>query len=204
MTPAQRDRRATEEKLIRAVGTVLGRDGHTGIGVNAVSREAGVDKVLIYRYFGGLEKLVERFGQTADFWPTEDELLGGDRDRLRSLSPPDRYAAFISNYVNAIRSRPLLREILVWDAVAKSNLTAVLDDIRETTAMNVIAALADGVGDRPEDFFTVLAILGAATHYFAIIARDTPVFAGVALQTDEGWERLEAAMTRIVRAALSP
>ncbi|MFU8830406.1 MAG: hypothetical protein ACNA8P_13365 [Phycisphaerales bacterium] len=35
--------------MIRAVGTLLARDGFQGMGVNAVAREAGVDKVLIAR-----------------------------------------------------------------------------------------------------------------------------------------------------------
>ena len=201
--PVQRNREVTEQKLIRAVGSILMRDGHAGLGVNAVAREACVDKVLIYRYFGGLTQLVERFGRTADFWPSEEELVGGDLARLQALPPKARYAEFVRSYVRAIRSRPLLREVLVWDAVEKSELTAVLDDIRESTAVNVISALADGVTDSPDDFFAVLAVLGAATHYFTIIARNTPVFAGVDLQSEEGWNRLETAMMRIVELFLS-
>lgn len=204
MAPTQqRDRQATEQALVRAVETILVRDGHTGLGVNAIAREAGVDKVLIYRYFGGLPQLIEAFGKTIDFWPNEEELVGGDLARLRALPPRDRYAEFVRNYVRAIRARPLLREVLVWDTVQKSELTAVLDQIREDTAVGVISALSDGVAERSDDFFAVLAILGAATHYFAMIARNTPVFAGVNLHTEEGWTRIEEGMVHIVERFLT-
>ena len=203
MVPVQnRDRPATEAALVRAIETILVRDGHTGLGINAVAREAGVDKVLIYRYFGGLPQLIEAFGKTVDFWPSEDELAGGDLAGLQALPPRARYAQLMRNYIRAIRARPILREVLVWDAVQKSELTAVLDQIREERAVNVISALADGVSDRSDDFFAVLAILGAATNYFTVIARDTPVFAGVHLQSQEGWTRLEEAMVRIVERFL--
>ncbi len=44
-----RNRGLTASKIIDAVGHVLARDGFTKIGINAIAREAGVDKVLIYR-----------------------------------------------------------------------------------------------------------------------------------------------------------
>ena len=50
----------TRRRLISAVGSLLAREGFKGIGVNAVAREAGVDKKLIYRYFDGLPGLTFR------------------------------------------------------------------------------------------------------------------------------------------------
>jgi AcrR family transcriptional regulator len=49
-----RDKHITSKRLISAVGSLLAKKGFKGIGVNAVAREAGVDKVLFFRYFGGL------------------------------------------------------------------------------------------------------------------------------------------------------
>ncbi|MFO7645107.1 MAG: TetR/AcrR family transcriptional regulator, partial [Desulfosarcina sp.] len=68
-----RDREATRELLVDAVGKLLAEKGFTHLGVNAVARQAGVDKVLIYRYFGGLPGLIKAFGQEGDFWPSIEE-----------------------------------------------------------------------------------------------------------------------------------
>ena len=83
-----RDRGATEERILAAVGTVLARDGFGAVGVNAIAREAGVDKVLIYRYFGGLPELLQRWGASGRFWPGVDEMLGDDVQALRALPSP--------------------------------------------------------------------------------------------------------------------
>ena len=60
--PRSRDRAATEEMLVKAAREVLASDGFQGLGINAVARQAGCDKQLIYRYFGGLDGLVDAIG----------------------------------------------------------------------------------------------------------------------------------------------
>ena len=77
-----RDREATEARILNAVGEVLARDGFGAIGVNAIAKQAGVDKVLIYRYFGGLPELLAEWGRSGRFWPRVDELLGADPQGL--------------------------------------------------------------------------------------------------------------------------
>ena len=54
-TRPARDSDAMRARILAAVGTMIVRDGLSAIGVNALAREAGCDKVLIYRYFGDLE-----------------------------------------------------------------------------------------------------------------------------------------------------
>jgi len=58
-----RDSTKTKERLLEAVDDVLARDGFNGLGINALAREAGVDKVLIYRYFGGLSGLLKAYAE---------------------------------------------------------------------------------------------------------------------------------------------
>ena len=58
-TQRERNRDETSARLLAAVGEVLARDGFAALGVNAVAKQAGVDKVLIYRYFGGLPELIQ-------------------------------------------------------------------------------------------------------------------------------------------------
>ena len=56
--PRERDRSETTARILAAVGEVLARDGFGALGVNAVAKHAGVDKVLIYRFFGGMPELL--------------------------------------------------------------------------------------------------------------------------------------------------
>jgi len=87
-----RNRDLTAAKIIEAVGLVLARDGFDKIGINAIAREAGVDKVLIYRYFEGLPKLLSAWAASGAFWPTVQELIDASPPNLMSLSLAQRYA----------------------------------------------------------------------------------------------------------------
>ena len=70
-----RDRERTKARIIDAVSGLLTRSGFRAVGVNAVAEAAGVDKVLIYRYFGGLAGLLSAVADEPSLWPTVDEVL---------------------------------------------------------------------------------------------------------------------------------
>src|SRR3982751_4253905 len=104
--PVSRDREATKARILGAVGIVLARDGFAALGVNALAKEAGVDKVLIYRYFGGLAELITQWGASGRFWPRVEDLLGDNPKAFLRLPAAERYARFFEHFVDALRERP--------------------------------------------------------------------------------------------------
>ncbi|PZQ47397.1 MAG: hypothetical protein DI570_26575, partial [Phenylobacterium zucineum] len=66
--PRQRDRQATEAAIVSAAERLLLRDGWSGLNVNTLAAEAGVDRKLIYRYFEGVDGVVERLAGRLDLW----------------------------------------------------------------------------------------------------------------------------------------
>jgi AcrR family transcriptional regulator len=70
-----RNRLKTEQRILDAVGTILLDQGYPAVGINAIARQAGCDKVLIYRYFGGLDELLLAFAETTTLWWEVDEII---------------------------------------------------------------------------------------------------------------------------------
>ena len=118
----KRNKEETKDRIIDAVGRLLAEGGFRKLGVNAVARKAGVDKVLIYRYFGGMPELLRAFGMSGDFWPGVEELTGGDLAGLRKKPIPQAAAMVLRNFSRALRSRPLTREILAWETVERRSV----------------------------------------------------------------------------------
>ena len=58
----------TEKRLLEAVSHIVENDGFTKIGVNRIANQAGCDKVLIYRYFGGLDGLLVEWAKRHDYY----------------------------------------------------------------------------------------------------------------------------------------
>jgi AcrR family transcriptional regulator len=193
MPERPRDRAITEALMIKAMGHLLARKGFKALGVNAVAREAGVDKVLIYRYFGGLPGLMTAFGQDSDFWPSAVELAGETPERFRKLPLADRMSALARNYLEAIRRRPITQEIMAWELVERNRLTAELEDLRENRMLEFFEEFIPEFDQQP-NFLAITAIVGAAINYLVTRSRHTRFFSGVDLSRDSGWQDLLAAV----------
>jgi AcrR family transcriptional regulator len=62
-----RNKEDTKSRILQAVGKLLAESGFNSLGINAIAKEAGVDKVLIYRYFTDLPTLLQTFGREGDY-----------------------------------------------------------------------------------------------------------------------------------------
>lgn len=191
----------TRQKLIDAIGKTLAKKGFAKVGVNAVAEEAGVDKVLIYRYFGGLNGLMESYAESGDFWPQVDELLGtgAEREQLLQLPFAKIYNEVLKRFVTAIRNRPLTLEILVWEMVERNELTIKLESVREEMAFELFSYV-NLPSQNNEDIQAISALFSSATNYLACRARKIKTFSGIDLTTDEGWDRLLLASERLTTA----
>ena len=173
------------------MGEVLARDGFSAIGVNAIAREAGVDKVLIYRYFSGLDELLRQWGASGRFWPGVDEMLGADPQAMLSLPVHERYAMF---FIEALRARPLTIEILAAEIVTRNQLTAILEAEREQWGEQVEASIGGADFQQRPQLRGVTLLLVSGVMYLLLRARTIRVFGGLDLRSDEAWAALKASV----------
>ncbi len=197
-----RNKENTKSKLIEAVGKVMAEVGFQRLGVNLVAREAGVDKKLIYRYFNGLENLVAAYGQTIDFWPDANELLGQDRDNISQMLPHKLMALFFKRYLRAILSRPLTLEILAWEAIERNELTKALEGVRAKTALEFFEMMEI---DPPSDvdLTALVIIMAGAMNFLAVRSRIHRTLGGVDLQSEAGWWRIEKTIDQLMYGVLA-
>ncbi len=197
-----RDRVATREGIIRAVGSLLAREGFMALGINAVAKEAGIDKVLIYRYFGGMPELLRAFGESEEFWPSISEFLGGDIETLLSMPVVEIIPTVLINFSRALRRRPVTIEIMAWEMVEQNELTEELRRVREDMAIRLFKELGAKFDDADADIAAITTLLSAAVSYLVLRSRDTQVYNTVDIRSDKGWERIEEAITMICRQCL--
>lgn len=191
-----RDAAATRARILDAVGTLLSREGFGALGVNAVAREAGVDKVLIYRYFGGIDQLLEAWASELDFWPSVEEILGSSPE-----SDPSAFAAgMLIRHLNALRSRPHTLEVMAWEAVERHPLTRILDRVREARAEQLMAAIPSHRFGEGQDLPAISALLSAGLQHLLLRSRTVNTYNGVAIASPEGWGRIEGAVQTLCKA----
>lgn len=185
-----RDRKATEEAIVAAFESVLLRDGVQGLGVNAVAQEAGVNKVLIYRYFGGFPGLAEHWAKASSFWPSELELIGNDAESFARLEVTERVIKVLGNYMQAVRARPLTVEVLAGELLSPNDTTRALSEgmVRPGRGVGEYVQLETADHDISERVWRMIFITAALTAFFSIRERNNPEFLGLNFAEDDTWD----------------
>jgi AcrR family transcriptional regulator len=195
-----RDRKSTEGLIIAAFEAVLLRDGLAGLGINAVAEQAGVNKVLIYRYFGDLVGLARRWVNSANFWPTELELIGNDPDAFAALAIKDRIRTVMGNFVDAIRSRPTAIELMTSELLTPSDISRALADglIGPGTGLTRYTGIDSKDREFVDQVWKLTQFVYAIVAYFTIRTRNNPAYIGMDLSTDEAWVYIRATVDEMV------
>lgn len=197
--PRGRNREATRDAILLAARDLLAAEGFQGFGVNAIARRAGCDKQLVYRYFGGLEGLVDAIGADLAGW-VEDRLAP-----IAALGRPASYAELMENlalgFLHALRTDPLVQKILAWELSDASPHVRRLTEAR-SRALAAWLARERGPLQPPAglDAAAMNAILIAAIQQMVLSAAATGQCAGMPLAAEADWERPRQMLRRIIRA----
>jgi len=197
----EKDSKKTREKILYAAKKLLAEEGFISFGINSIARKAGVDKVLIYRYFGGLNELMGELFRQSDFWPDTDDLLGDKKQHLRKMSARDISKVVLKGRLRELRKRPVTMEIMRWEMIQKNELTSGLAREREKQGRMLMGLLPENL-EYPEgmDIPPVAALIVAGITHLVLRSGRTREFQGVDLESESGWSRIESAIDVLVDA----
>jgi AcrR family transcriptional regulator len=195
-----RNKEETKSRILRAVGKLLAESGFNSLGINAIAKEAGVDKVLIYRYFTDLPTLLQTFGREGNY--LSGITIPPELENSKSLA--DGLVNWVMYFQKELEERPITQEIIRWELVEANELTNELRDIRRNLATERLQFLSDKFGlPDDQDIVTILTILGSAIIYLQLRSKISPTFSGLDFSTVEGWERIDAAISTIIHAVMA-
>ncbi|MEO6283309.1 MAG: TetR/AcrR family transcriptional regulator [Dyadobacter sp.] len=189
----KRDRERTKSKILRAVGEVIEQHGTEKVGVNLIARTAGVNKVLIYRYFDSVDGLMEQYVKSGEYTSTTStEYI----DNMPLLAPEERSKALTSlmhTFMNDLRERKATRDLLRWEIGTGKSM---LSDARNQVALRILSK----IGDLPHynDTSALVTFLTAGIYYMTISTDYREKMIDVDLHSDDGWKRIEKVIERII------
>jgi putative transcription regulator, tetR family len=187
-----KSREQTECKILEAVASIVESDGFEKLGINTIALKANVSKMLIYRYFGGLEELVARFIMQKDYWANTDTLI------LNPHSVGDSIKSMFRNQIEQLRNDVTLRRLCRWELSCHNASIDRLRDKREENGCNLIKVVSRLTGCSNSEVASLASILSASISYLTLIEDQCPTYNGIALQTDKGWEQIAQGVDMIV------
>ena len=186
-----RDRPATEAGIVAAAERLLLEHGWTGLNVQTLAAEAGVDRKLIYRYFDGVEGVVERLAASLDLW------LG----QTLAAEPPSSATSYrqfaretLTAYLRALRANPPILRLLAWELAQDTPLLRKMELARSGVMQTWVRDRRPLLKAPPGgDIVALNVVLLGAVQHLALAAAARGAFAGGTLD-DTGWLRIETAI----------
>lgn len=194
----ERDREATEKRLIDTIGQMVAEQGFEKIGINAVAAQSGVSKILIYRYFGSVEGLMAAYIRKYDFWlnfpleiPSKEDL-------------PEFVKAMFKTQIEQLRSNPTLRMLHRWELSCNNEIVAKLRQQREQTGYRIVELASQLMGYPKEEMAVIASVVTASITYLVMLGEFCPVYNGIAISEDAGWEQMISGIEVMVDKILKP
>lgn len=187
-----KNRQATELTLIKAVDDIIEESGFEGLGINAVAAKAGVSKMLIYRYFNSLDGLIAAYIQQNDYWINFDEQLP-DKEHVSAF-----IKQIFKNQIRQLREHYTLKRLYRWELITDNKIVRELRDTREEKGIWLVEAVSKLTKHPQRETAAVASIVTAAISYLALLEESCPVYNGLKIQEESGWEQLEEGINLLV------
>jgi AcrR family transcriptional regulator len=193
-----RDRAATTIRILKAASELLAEVGFQKFGINAVARRAGCDKQLIYRYYGGMDGLVEAIGRELAGWVEEKMPDNGGGGFL--LTYGDLVERLLLLLLDALRRDPLMKKIIAWEMAEHTPQVRMLSEARSRALADWIDRVrATMASPKGVDTTAMNAILIGAVQHMVLAGEAGGRLGGMSLKTDKDWKKAEQAVQKLVR-----
>lgn len=183
----------SEKRLIEAVHTIISEDGFSKLGINKIARTAGCDKVLIYRYFGGLEGLVTAWAQKNDFYvQAYDSFI----EKIRNITKEnlkDMTKEVLLSQLRFTRENDTLQELLIWELSGHNNFKAIRE-LREKNGKKLQEVLDEKLGAEKQSASMYITILVTSINYIVLSTLNYPLLNGIDFSNEESWVKYEEAL----------
>lgn len=180
----ERDREATEKRLLNTIGEMIANDGFEKIGINAVATQSGVSKILIYRYFGSVEGLMAAYIRQHDFW-LNFPLEFPEREQLSAF-----VKKMFQGQIEQLRSNPTLKRLYRWELSCNNDMIVKLKEQREKIGVNLVEKVSQLTGHPQQEIAVMASILTASITYLVMLEDFCPVYNSIPLNNDSGWKQI--------------
>tara|TARA_R110000868_G_scaffold4211_1_gene26376 strand:+ start:22984 stop:23562 length:579 start_codon:yes stop_codon:yes gene_type:complete len=183
----KKDRAATEEKIYNAFLAILKEKGPQGVGINAIAKEAGVSKELIYRYFGGLKGLLLQYAQKGDFFKSLLVLNDKEQSSVEDLKK------FTREGTKELRENKLTQEILRWQLLENNSETKELFKYTNSQISKIFA-----INEKDTSLNHALQLMIGGYVYFILLSKFHKKFINTDLSSEETWSNFDEALEKTI------
>ncbi len=166
-----RDKFRTKAKLINAVGTVLQNKGYGNLNAANIARAAGVDKKLVWTYFGSIDNLIEEYIDLKAFWRLNIpnsiiEKIIGKPTGIGS----EEITELLLEYFDTFSKDIDLQKIVHWEMGESKEVLRTIADKREMTGEHIFSLIDSKFENSKTDIRATISLLLGGIYYLNLHA----------------------------------
>lgn len=192
-----RNKERSKKKFLDAVGEILKTRGYAALKINDIAKVAGVDKKMIYTYFGGIDGLIDEYISTTDFWMNvKEENIDMDiSDGGKKMTEEMLHSQF-----DYLLSSVELQKVLIWRLSEERQSLKKMIEAQEETGEMLFKGISDPhFGEQAEKFRALMALAVSGIYHLTIdTTLNGSVFCGIDLKTEHGRKVVKEALSFIV------
>lgn len=180
----------TEKRLLEAVSRIIEEEGFIKIGINHIARKAQCDKVLIYRYFGGLDGLLVAWARQHDFYSFAYSEFTHQIGQATDMDVRDIIKTVLLKQLEYLKENHLMQELYAWELSGNSSFRAIQVE-REKNGYKLQEELEKRLGDNCGNCNFYITLIIAAINYIVLFTRQYNMFNGIDFSKPEAWNELK-------------
>lgn len=187
-----RNKEKSKQRLLDAVGKLLKSKGYSALKVNDIAATAGLDKKLIYKYFGGMDQLIDEYIQAQDFWSNVDYREGSEADGGLAFTKEMFHAQF--DYVHKNKA---FQKLILWGLSEQRKSLKQLTDTQEANGELLFEKIIEPhFGNKTRQFRAISAIMVAGLYHLNLFANvNGSVFCGIDIKNKTDREEIKKAVS---------
>lgn len=192
-----RNKERSKKKFLDAVGKILRTKGYTALKVNSIAATAGVDKKMIYSYFGGIDGLIDEYIRSQDYWSKvtieeiekiKPKLDDGGRSFMEEM---------LLSQFDYVYSSKEAQKLLLWRLSEPRKSLKKLTETQEENGEYIFKLLMDShFKENAEQVRSIMAIMVSGLYYLNMFSSlNGSIFCGIDVDSPKGRDKIKKAIS---------
>jgi len=181
------------------VGSIIAEKGFKGLRISQISHLAGVDRKLVYRYFGNLDNLIEAYVTENDYWMLFASQLKALSGNVDSADGRRLIADILQQLFKFFLEEPESQDLILMELTGTNPLMRSIHNARESIGQDFFHRTDQFFQNSPVNFRAISALLVGGIYYIVLHTRKNGYhFADTDLKSTDGMKAIMEAISQVV------
>lgn len=190
----RRSNYAVEKDILDAVALLVKEVGFSKITLPAIAQSANVNLSVIYRHFGTLDNLLDKYTHKFDYWLNNilEATPVNDTD-----SPSTILQDMAERFIKSLSKDKEMQQLMIWELIEDNKSTRKSAQQRDLTVEKAIPLYEKFLANADINPRAVLAIVVAGMYYI-ILRKKRSTFCSIDFSTKQGKQLLADTLVKII------